>query len=526
METASAVSSQTLVNDDAAVLAEPSFDVNGDKLQSIEKPPSNDVVMTTEDAKPINDVLSADLPLDEKIRIIGQKLEQSDRKGTDQQDVEEIIGFILEHLMRAIKSVGPMPGKPDLQADIITNTFFSLVVNYTMKSDEGPEKARIELNPDRWINAFPDSKAGVSSSIHEALDRSFGLQYVGSDIARYSAIRRLSPIIHIRIQRANATSTGATKNSNPVVLTDVLYLDRYMDVPGDSELAAMRREHWALQGHQIQLNDVDTEAVRLSTPVAAPAPANTEHRINDVMEEDGIPDYTLLDSDEEAVEAFLGELPIRSKATSQKRKIGSHAITNPELPAIKKRSTSPHITDSLISQVANVVAQSSVREEQKDGAKSAAEERVEAYYDTLTQHKYRLHAVICHSGGARAGHYWVWIRDFNRNVWIKFNDSTVTIDNREPQAVIDELNRSGDPCYVAYVRDEDKDSIVTIPQRTPIVTENIISENNGGYVDMQTIEGIAPGDVDMPDLIPHDKHTVTESGIVEMTEPRPYDLDT
>jgi hypothetical protein len=43
---------------------------------------------------------------------------------------------------------------------------------------------------------------------------------------------------------------------------------------------------------------------------------------------------------------------------------------------------------------------------------------------------------------------------------------------------------------------------------------------------MQTIEGVAPDDIEMPDLIPllADKHTVTSQGITEPDQARPYEL--
>ena len=59
----------------------------------------------------------------------------------------------------------------------------------------------------------------------------------------------------------------------------------------------------------------------------------------------------------------------------------------------------------------------------------------------------------------------VWIHDFRKNVWYKYNDGVVTEDARTSQAVLDELNDSGDPYYVAYVRDELKHKLVEVPQR-------------------------------------------------------------
>ncbi|XP_037008862.2 ubiquitin carboxyl-terminal hydrolase 28-like [Artibeus jamaicensis] len=44
----------------------------------------------------------------------------------------------------------------------------------------------------------------------------------------------------------------------------------------------------------------------------------------------------------------------------------------------------------------------------------------------LSQVPYRLHAVLVHEGQADAGHYWVYIYNQPRQVWLKYNDISVT----------------------------------------------------------------------------------------------------
>lgn len=506
VETASAVSSQTLVEDDVAmptVTHDGVGAVTGEPQEVKESTSGSDIIM--EEAATH---VQAELSLEEKIRSISQRLEKSDRKGTDQQDVDEVMGFILEHLMRAIKSIGRMSGNPDMQADIITETFFPLIVNYTLKADEPLEKARAELNSDRWINIIPSSSEGVPSSIHDAIFRSWGVQYPeNTNLAVYTAMRKPSPVVHIRIARANE---DGSKNSNPIVLTDELYLDRHMDVPPDSEFASIRRSYWALRGHQLQLESINDKRLRPQAPEESQAVA-----VSAVSQD--LPEHALGANDEEATDAILKELPIASGGLSRDRKSSSEDIDG--IQSHDGQNGVSLDTGGLMSQVTKILGQTSVVNEYNDDD-TVTKEGVEDYFDMLKQHKYRLHAVICHSGGARAGHYWVWIRDFKRDLWIKFNDSTVTVDPREPQDVIDELSMSGDPCYVAYVRDQDKNSIVETPQRTlPLQTED--------DVDMQTIEGLAPDDTHMSDLVPllADKHVVTNHGITEMDGPRPYELD-
>jgi ubiquitin carboxyl-terminal hydrolase 25 len=121
----------------------------------------------------------------------------------------------------------------------------------------------------------------------------------------------------------------------------------------------------------------------------------------------------------------------------------------------------------------------------------------ESYFGKLKDHPYRLHAVICHGGGTNAGHYWVWIHDFEKDRWLKYNDSRVTEDARDSQSVLDELNSGGDPYYLAYVRQDQMRELVEIPTRTvaPPAPE---AEAEGRDVEMQTIEGIEPENNEPP----------------------------
>ena len=43
-----------------------------------------------------------------------------------------------------------------------------------------------------------------------------------------------------------------------------------------------------------------------------------------------------------------------------------------------------------------------------------------------SQYEYHLHAVLVHEGQASGGHYWAYVLNHKRNVWLKFNDISVT----------------------------------------------------------------------------------------------------
>ena len=50
-------------------------------------------------------------------------------------------------------------------------------------------------------------------------------------------------------------------------------------------------------------------------------------------------------------------------------------------------------------------------------------------------HEYQLHAVMVHEGSIDSGHYWAYVLDHQRKVWLKFNDNTVN------EASWDELSK-------------------------------------------------------------------------------------
>jgi ubiquitin carboxyl-terminal hydrolase 25 len=114
----------------------------------------------------------------------------------------------------------------------------------------------------------------------------------------------------------------------------------------------------------------------------------------------------------------------------------------------------------------------------------------------------------------------VWIRDFKKRTWYKYNDSLVTEDVRDSQAVLDELNKGGDPYYVAYVRDENKEDLVEVPQRGEPENGAPTTED----VEMQIIEGVAPNilasQTEAPDS--GSKAYITSSNAED--EPPPYEI--
>ncbi|XP_069411192.1 ubiquitin carboxyl-terminal hydrolase 28 isoform X6 [Ovis canadensis] len=63
----------------------------------------------------------------------------------------------------------------------------------------------------------------------------------------------------------------------------------------------------------------------------------------------------------------------------------------------------------------------------KNGIASTTQTIEQMYCDPLLrQVPYRLHAVLVHEGQANAGHYWAYVYNQPRQVWLKYNDISVT----------------------------------------------------------------------------------------------------
>lgn len=431
VETASSRSSRTLVEEedhttptDSIVRLIDDKDVEG--AVKDEAPPTLSFQLG-EDVK-MEDA-GAPISLDEKIALVSQRLEQSERSGTSQQDVEEIIGNILEHLMRAIRPAGPMAGKPELQADKITETFFTMIVNSTAKTtNESPSQLNAfgaveedilneEIIPERWITAFPhpDKENKVKVTLYAALDRYFTYELLsGGSLARYSTIRSLPPILHICIQRSDASGI---KNRNAVVIPEALYLDRYMEAEPGSTLWKVRRRVWAIKERLEELDSRSAQGPHEVIRQDAEADWQTSHFFDNWNEEPTDDDVYSINLDPVLTNDIL--LPSKRKAPEDS--------TNPLPP--KRVSPTPmengNVTSSELSGALDDLEQNLKYMNEMNSAELAdLHKRAETDFDEMKKEKYSLHAVICHGGGMSAGHYWVCLSVYNKQIILAISSSS------------------------------------------------------------------------------------------------------
>lgn len=416
--------------------------------------------------------------------------------GTEQQDVEEVMGNILDHFHAAIKPTGTDEdtGK---QTDIITETFYwsSVVKIRTVNMQTGRAESDFRSVPDlsRWMTAFPakDEK----TDLYGALDSNFDQEFQEDGNEMVTAITRAPPILHIYIQRGQEIKGELSRNNNVVEIPKRLYLDRYMDCPTDSELFKKRQRSWNLKR---RLQALDVKPPSGLAKAEAKGGKQEKGKKEEIKEagyeivEQNIEDYEtqmIIDTGEEEYVSI--NVPSLQPMPSD----------NAPLPEDDKYSGDVTMGGMQEPSPANLDGDASRRlREQTKGDKETIRGELSALFSDMTDVAYRLHAVICHGGGLGFGHYWVWIYDFDENVWRSYNDERVEV-HRDDAKVLNDLNSSGSPYYVAYVREDEINRMVKIPPRNVTApTATAPSATDPSTTDPSAIGEITmgvPGDSDM-----------------------------
>lgn len=411
---------------------------------------------------------------------INKALNDKTVTGTEQQDVEEVMGNILEHLHAAIKPTGTDEdtGK---QTDIITETFYWSSIKYIRSVDMKTGKAkgayRSVNDLSRWMTAFPATQGNID--LYTALDSSFDQEFQEDGNETFTSITKMSPILHVYIQRSQNVNGRLGRNNNIVEIPENLYLDRYMDGASDSDVFKRRQRSWNLKRRLKALDG------RSQTPESA----NTKAKKEDVKEADYEIVSTSVDTYEEALLSVdsTGEGEEEEEYVSildpeQQKMLAEHGL----LPGDQFENSTdvgvnPLSRESLLAELdpeASKRTKAKVAEE-----KAKAKTELADLFSRMNSVAYRLHAVICHGGGLGGGHYWVWIYDFDKNVWRKYNDERVEV-HTDNARVLADLNASGDPYYLAYVRQTDVDTLVAIPERVSLSKsegDSAIIDSSGNF---------------------------------------------
>ena len=354
-------------------------------------------------------------------------LEKAQDKAKAQQDVTEVHDDVLFKLR-----AGMMPEGIDSsgeQEDQLRRLFRHSVVETAVK--DGVDGKKKELL-DMAIVLPPPSE---DTDIYTMLDQVFDLQSMGETteagvLEGYKSLQSLPPLLQINITRIDYDKEkGSFKSDKTVTLFDELYLDRYVDTSHD-QILAKRRACWKWRQ---QLHSSRKERKALYD-----APQITE-KPNDF---DGT--HACIEASE-----YLAKLP------DVNEDLASLGIEGLDVPV---ELTNAVMTDSL----AQVERLDSLSREIKD-----LEHQLKDQFSDFKDIKYRLAAVFFHRGSYGHGHYWIYIHDFENNMWRLYNDEKVEEFKNEHDILNATTWHHGTPTFAVYVRDDQKTEIIQPVCRSP-----------------------------------------------------------
>ncbi|EYE91140.1 ubiquitin-specific protease UBP2 [Aspergillus ruber CBS 135680] len=344
-----------------------------------------------------------------------------------QQDVTEVINNVLFQSQCAIRPLGIAPDGE--QVDQIKDLFYGRTKSYLSTTKN------VRSREEWWCDIKVDVATG-SRDIYAAIDGAFDVQKVNIDNSiaeQYGAISKLPPVLQVQVQRVqfDPVKKSSFKSTHHLDLKETIYLDRYMDTQ-HPEILKRREQSWEWKKSLRKLEARRAELLRKNESDGLDMPtlfSSTKDLLDD------------LNSMKEDPEAAQDALDINPQLASEFGQFSQ--ITQTELSHIEKE----------------------IRDTQTMISNQFAEYRHLAY---------RLHAVFVHRGSVSFGHYWIYIYDFKKNIWRKYNDSEVT-EIQDPSEIFQDRQEQNPPTpyFLVYVNDTMKDRLVN-----PVCREIVDRQSN------------------------------------------------
>jgi ubiquitin carboxyl-terminal hydrolase 25/28 len=339
-----------------------------------------------------------------------------------QQDAAEVMGNIMDLLSCAIRGSGVL--RDGEQNDLIKELFFSdvTIVRNTAKGEEKTSELR---------NHYLISAGGRDRHLYAALDDDFGLGEMEGGDTKYEYIAKAAPIqiINVRRLQFDREKKRQVRDQAQLGLDDILYLDRYLEATKSlsrAELLQFREAQW---DRQKELHRLEGRRKELQAP-----------------ELEGM---DLADSVEETAmltQNFLAEI--------EQRMNSSLPTPPPELPdALHDKAI--QLKEELTS-VNNFMTQ--------------LESEIDSVFKNCRDHSYRLHSIFIHRGGTEAGHYLIYIYDFQNKMWREYNDETVKQADEKDIFKLGAGSLASGSTGIVYIREDLIDTHTEAVRRQPDTT--------------------------------------------------------
>ncbi len=349
-----------------------------------------------------------------------EALDIAKTKARQQQDVTEVHDGALFRLR-----CGMMPQGRDNsgeQEDAMRD-LFNILIEETIVNEGVEQKPKTLADSNIQLNVPYES-----TDIYSALDAVFDLQAYGENAAMetFKSISALPPLVQINIPRIGYSATGAFKANECVRLDDELYLDRYFD-HRHPEILAKRKKCWEwrkrLQVLKIEQRIMSKTATDLDGPNVVAQTAQYLTSLDEVNRDLQCIGVGMIEADGEITDAL---------STDAEKQASSVSSLDREIDTLQKG------IDAEFAEIKNV--------------------------------KYRLAAVFFHRGQHGHGHYWIYIHDFQNNVWRSYNDERVEEFTKLDEIFEAKTYSHGTPTYAVYVDANKLDTIQAVcrdPEKAP-----------------------------------------------------------
>ncbi|KAL1959884.1 hypothetical protein VTO42DRAFT_1029 [Malbranchea cinnamomea] len=348
-------------------------------------------------------------------QIDNEQLIQEEVELGAQQDVTEVINNVLFQAQCAIKPLGVDANGESV--DMITDLFYGKTKSYITAARGTRSKEEV------WADIKVDVATG-SRDIYAAIDGAFDAQHVhveGAEAEQYGAISKLPPVLQIQVQRVQFDQVKKTsfKSIHHLKLRETIYLDRYMDAPVTDradDLHRRRREKWKWKEELRRLQTRKAELERKESSQSLPdLLKRTRERLQRLK--------SIVDAQEFAHDAVKVEESFIKNLTELEN------MTRKEITEIERREKE---LDALI----------------------------DNQFADLRQIPYHLYAVFMHRGSVSFGHYYIYIFDFAKRIWRKYNDSYVTeVHNTDEIFGSPDDRNPPTPYFVVYIHDRMRDRV-------------------------------------------------------------------
>ncbi|KAA8894285.1 hypothetical protein FN846DRAFT_786629 [Sphaerosporella brunnea] len=387
--------------------------------EALEPPsaPSEDVTMTTDDDKvtlvgespltpPPED--SQPPPIPKRPTARRDTVSEVDMFGR-QQDVTECIGNVMFQLEAAIKAESV--DENGEQIDLIKRLFYGK----TRQTLAFPDSAEVRTKDEFFSHLIVDVADG-DRDLYTALDANFDVEQVdleGRHAKRYLSVTNLPPILQFQVQRVQFSreQNAAYKSNARLKFPYTIFMDRYRD-DDDGAIKARREQSWKWKEELKQLLLRKEELSNLKMPGGALLESLCEY-----IEERQTDGTDASDPDDSDDEKGRGD----ALACLQKRLVDVHY----EIAGIDKKI-------------------------------KALENYLNQQFTDLRKYGYHIHSVFIHRGSVSFGHYWIYIWDFEKKVFRKYNDQYVSevVDSNEVFTHSDTDSSPPTPYFLVFVRED------------------------------------------------------------------------